>query len=41
MYDPRAETSEPLTAPLTRFLSNSGVMKAAVQAEIKAAAAQR
>jgi len=32
---------EPLTASLTRFLANCGVMKAAVDAEIKTAAAQR
>jgi hypothetical protein len=30
-----SETSEPLTAPLTRFLSNSGVMKAAVDATLR------
>jgi len=34
------ETGEPLTSGLVRFLSNCGVMKAVVQAEIKAAAAQ-
>jgi hypothetical protein len=32
---------EPLTASLTRFLANCGIMKAAVDAEIKTAAAQR
>ena len=48
LLDPRvgttntdAETGEPLTSSLVRFLSNCGVMKAAVQAEIKTAAAQR
>ncbi|MGD0734382.1 MAG: hypothetical protein ABR976_04510 [Terracidiphilus sp.] len=35
------ETGDSITAPLTRFFSNCGVMKAAVQAAIKAAAAQR
>jgi len=34
-------TLDPLTASLTRFLANSGVMKAAVQAEIKAADSTR
>jgi hypothetical protein len=33
-----SETWEPLTASLIRFFSNCGVMKAAVDAEVKAAA---
>jgi hypothetical protein len=35
---PSPETMQPLTASLIRFFSNCGVMKAAVEAEIKAAA---
>ena len=39
--EPGTAIGEPLTASLIRFFSNCGVMKAAVDAEVKAAASEK